>query len=363
MAAASLPAKFEHFLRELKDQYAKTVRNNPDTVAQIETAVRILSFLVAGRFENGELISELIYSASNLLVFINDNVFRAASKYLPKVADVAKQRLKTWLTVLEYAEVFLEMAARKKWGNKGAWIVITVIQIAKTVMRFYVLLKLDGGIGTSPSIQPADRELLKTVHEEHDSLEDAWDEEAAYSEEEKTFTLKSSGRQIRTLHASDHNGIRTWGVPQSGQQSANNNIQSKKKNVLFQSPSVLNKKRLWAERLYIARPLTHLCAAYTFGLESWKPWLVACGMDVSSLFLMGDTHDLKDKEKAEMKRRSLLLLYYLLRSPCYDQVTRDRLINSLKVVSQYVPLSGIIIRPILEYLPTWQKMYFYVWTS
>ena len=35
------------------------------------------------------------------------------------------------LTVLEYIEVFLEMAAQKKWGKKGAWIVIVVIQIVK----------------------------------------------------------------------------------------------------------------------------------------------------------------------------------------------------------------------------------------
>lgn len=40
---------------------------------------------ISGRFENGEIISELIYSASNLLVFLNDCVFKAASKYVPKV--------------------------------------------------------------------------------------------------------------------------------------------------------------------------------------------------------------------------------------------------------------------------------------
>ena len=43
--------------------------------------------LFPGRFENGQIISELIYSASNLLVFINDNVFKAAAQSLPKLVS------------------------------------------------------------------------------------------------------------------------------------------------------------------------------------------------------------------------------------------------------------------------------------
>ncbi|XP_045174258.2 peroxisomal membrane protein PEX16-like [Mercenaria mercenaria] len=364
MAAAATQGRLDRLIQELRDQYSKAVRNNPDTVAQIESAVRILSFLVAGRFENGEILSELIYSASNLIVFINDNVFKSASKYVSKVVDITKERIKKLLTVLEYTEVFLEMAAKKKWGTKGAWVVITVIQITKTVLRFYLLVKLDGGIGSTPSIQPVDREILKTSQEEeHDNLEDAWDEEAAYSAQEKTFTLESSGRQVRTLQASGQNGMRTWGVPESGTQSPQNNILNRKRKLLNQSASKLTKQRKWAEGLHIARPLAHLISMYISGLDSWKPWLLACGMDITSMCLMGESKDLNPKEKAELKRRSLMLLYYLMRSPFYDKYTKMRFMAVFRFIAQYVPLSGFIIRPLLEYLPTWQRMYFYVWTS
>lgn len=364
MAAASTRGTVEQFIQELKEYYSKTVRNNTDTVAQIESAVRILSFLVAGRFENGELISELIFSASNLLVFLNDSVLKAASKYVPKVLDVVRDRIKTWLTVLEYSEVFLEMAARKKWGTKGAWIVISVIQITKTVLRFYILLKLDGGIGTRPAIQRIDREILKSsLEEEHDSLEDAWDEETAYSAQEKTFTLKSSGRQIRTLQASEHNGIRTWGVPESGTQSSENTILSNKRKLLNRSPTKLRNLQKWAEALHVARPVAHLISMYISGPDTWKPWLLACGMDLCSIYLMGESKELNPKEKAELKRRNLMLIYYLMRSPFYDKYTKQRFIGVLRFIAQYVPLSGFIIRPVLEYLPTWQRMYFYVWAS
>ena len=44
-----------------------------------------MAMIFSGRFENGQILSELVYSASNLLVFINDNVFKAAAKAVPKL--------------------------------------------------------------------------------------------------------------------------------------------------------------------------------------------------------------------------------------------------------------------------------------
>jgi len=38
--------------------------------------------------------------------------------------------------------------------------------------------------------------------------------------------------------------------------------------------------------------------------------------------LMGETEDLNVREKAELRRRNLMLLYYVMRSPFYDQYTK-----------------------------------------
>ena len=46
--ATSLQNKLDRLLEELKDYYCKTVRNNPQNVRQLESSLRILSFLVAG---------------------------------------------------------------------------------------------------------------------------------------------------------------------------------------------------------------------------------------------------------------------------------------------------------------------------
>jgi len=53
--AASMQGRIERLLQDLKGQYCKLVRSNPDTVSQIESAVRILSFLVAGTMDDDDL--------------------------------------------------------------------------------------------------------------------------------------------------------------------------------------------------------------------------------------------------------------------------------------------------------------------
>ena len=47
------------------------------------------------------------------------------------VQSLSQQRLLTWLSVVEYMEVFLEMGATKLWGEGGRWLVIVLIQITK----------------------------------------------------------------------------------------------------------------------------------------------------------------------------------------------------------------------------------------
>ena len=43
---------------------------------------------------------------------------------------------------------------------------------------------------------------------------------------------------------------------------------------------------------------------------------------LSSMMLMGDPNTLNVREKAELRRRSLMLMFYFLRSPFYDQYSK-----------------------------------------
>ncbi|XP_070553803.1 peroxisomal membrane protein PEX16-like isoform X2 [Ptychodera flava] len=124
-------------------------------------------------------------------------------------------------------------------------------------------------------------------------------------------------------------------------------------------PTQLTRQRVIAESLHIARPLVHLASMFKFGQQSWKPWLLSCGLDVSSILMMGNTKDLNVNEEAEMKRRTVYLLYYLLRSPFYDRYSK--IIFLLSAMANKIPGVGLIARPLMEYLPYWQQVYFYNW--
>jgi peroxin-16 len=86
------------------------------------------AFFCVGRINTSNVLSELVYSLSNLLVLFNDCIIRNTRRL---EAVGSGENLKTWLTVLDYSEVFIEVSVRKLWGEKGKWLIAVVLQIFK----------------------------------------------------------------------------------------------------------------------------------------------------------------------------------------------------------------------------------------
>lgn len=83
---------------------------------------------ILGRINNSHIVSELVYSLSNLLVLFNDKIIKQLRQIeCPGSGD----RLKLWLCVIEYSEVFLELSANKLWGKTGRWLIIVAVQVFK----------------------------------------------------------------------------------------------------------------------------------------------------------------------------------------------------------------------------------------
>uniref|UniRef100_A0A1B6M7Z5 Peroxisomal membrane protein PEX16 n=1 Tax=Graphocephala atropunctata TaxID=36148 RepID=A0A1B6M7Z5_9HEMI len=87
-------------IKAIFERYVEWVSANPQTTSEIECLVKWISYFVAGRISNSAVISELVYSVSNLLVLVNDNIIR---KSQPLHTYGSADRLKTWLTVLDYS--------------------------------------------------------------------------------------------------------------------------------------------------------------------------------------------------------------------------------------------------------------------
>lgn len=187
-------------------------------------------------------------------------------------------------------------------------------------------------------------------------------------QEDSTITLKRSGRVMRTLESAPNRSQRTWSLPGVTDGRTDSRTDPRMKQLLDRTrkdapPSDLSEIQLVGELIHILRPLGHLVSMGLFGPTAWSPYLVSLGMDVTSLKLL---HEPRDKiwnlaESIELGQRSFALLLYLLRSPFYDRYTKERILRFLYFCSEKIPIFGRLIRPMVDYLPEWQKTYFYVW--
>ena len=75
-------------------------------------------------------VSELVYAVSRLLSLANRLLISSPAGH-PQLPDLAGRRLRAWLALIEYVEVFLELAAGQLLGPAGRWLVIAAVQIAK----------------------------------------------------------------------------------------------------------------------------------------------------------------------------------------------------------------------------------------
>lgn len=208
--------------------------------------------------------------------------------------------------------------------------------------------------------------LSQEVHEEEEVLvEDSGipspgsSDSGLESPEDTTQTLRRSGRVMRTLEKAPPRSKRTWMLPTNDYRFK----QMLERNKRDAPPSPLTDQQVLGEVLHIIRPVAHLGAIASFGATAWAPWVLSLGLDAASLKLL---HEPADKmwtlnESVELGQRSFALLLYLLRSPFYDRYTKERILRILSLLADNIPLFGRLIRPLVAYLPEWQKTYFYVW--
>lgn len=355
-------------LKTTYEKYKLFVTENVELVGEIETGLKLMSYFVAGnKSQFSPVLSELMYSISNILVIIHDTIIIQALKSTQYFTLPGKY-LRLTLNLIEYLEVFAEITSAKLWGDRAKWLVIAVIQSLKAILRLILLLCEKSGLLLSPPVLPMTTQQRKAAHQDLQHQKSASTSESIVKEDvEKpstsvpriTFTLKRSGRTVRSLSSGTPALGRTWRPPDQSQDLkprvhyGTNDLQS----------TPLHSRLKIAEVVHALRPLVHLISLGAFGTKSWIPWLFSCGLDVASLKVMKENHQWNEMEKTELRFRTAAILYYVLRSPFYDKFTKERAMAILMAISKRIPGTKFICSPLMDYLPVWQATYFYSWGS
>jgi len=374
-------------------KYDAFVRSNPRLSAEIEAIVRWSSYLIATK--KSPVLGELLSSGANLLQLCNDIILRQANSELKLNLFSCVTQLKTFLSVIQSLELLAEIYARDTYGNTGKWVIITVIQITKATIKLVLLLIYDDGISQSQSIVPLDRlhysEIAKLQErfDKNDHPEHSIDpEDPSSGEPSKTIVLKSSGRRLRSITESPPKNGRFIGANETAAEPPNpfTELQKKRLKLLLerykeQRSACLTEKQLYGELLHITRPVAHLALMGALGTKSWIAYLTSLFMDVSSIYLVRSPLPLAESshamvpspqiperyqfnvnERMELGQRASSLLLYLLRSPFFDDYTKQRALEGLATTAENIPLLGQFIATFINYIPDWQKDYFRVWS-
>ncbi|XP_063703853.1 peroxisomal membrane protein PEX16 [Culicoides brevitarsis] len=333
-------------ISKLYDSYSNWVAKNPTKVGDVETAIKYASYFVAGRISSSTVISELIYSMSNLLVLFNDRIIEKSNLPSERVRDGTENMLVLILTRLEYCEVFIELSAQKMWGTKGKWFIIVVIQFIKCIGRLILTLHYKNSIVQSPPISVLDR---KKFDDTNRPVAVGNDGDMYNMNGRITFTLRRSGRVVRKVDGAPPLYLRNW---------RNLGKECKPDNQIEHHNNLTR-----AETLYVLKPMIHLGGCALFGYKSWRSWSIALFIDLISLRMYMNNRRLLTKiQKVEISRRIMTLLLYLMRSPFYDKYSGDKINCLLRTLSKHIPFTKAIVTPLKDYIPYWQETYFHMWS-
>lgn len=298
-----------------------------------------------GNTNSSALVSELIYGFSNSMVLLNDCIIQAHGAIADSTADESKFRLKFTLTILENMEVFIEMSAKKIWGERGRWIFISIVQMMKCLCRFLLTFKYLENVVTHPPIATLDRKKVqRTLTETRNKCGEGT--------VDPTFKLKRSIRSVRKIEGSPPINLRLWKCLDKNEHFDNNSA----------AHNFKRDKLIVPEVLHILKPVIHLFSCSVYGQDSWESYCVALCTDLVSLRLnRKNSNLLTPEEKLEMSRRFAGTLMYLIRTPFYEKYTERKMMDSLKAFGTFIPFSGLIQQQLIQFIQHWREAYFYMW--
>ncbi|KAI5077866.1 hypothetical protein GOP47_0007690 [Adiantum capillus-veneris] len=391
------------------ETYKLWVRRNQQLVASMENMATTMTWFLPERFTSSEVGTEAVAAILGLTTVLNQHIIDTAPQPFGQAvhphgnasATVQQQRcmlLASLLSAVKQFEIFVEVTAERYKGRHKKWDTLAAMEAIKACLRFLILhqngyrMLLSGGeavhteganfqsitetfmdrasggqskLSSSPDIKrghlsgnletKASMALTKFGERAGVTSKPSW----TYHLHPKTFESASRPSDMHSNGPTDISSILSL-IPNKNREL---------------SEALL----VFGEWIFILRPLVYVLLIRRYGLKSWKPWVTSLGLDAAGLTTILVAAFLKDRkqlgitmdglncsgrppfsteEVQEVKRRQLLLVFYLIRDPFFSKYTRQYLGVAERALRP-VPLIGSLGGKIVELFSGIQGRYCY----
>ena len=300
--------------KSILELYEKAVTKNARAIDRVESAMKWLIIMVPSKIGiKSECTAQGAYSAVNLLSLYHKLItlkfqtrLRAkdplrAGQVSPYLAGLSPRMIRplTFASVIEHLALFSELVAFSKGGSSKRWAVVCVIEAVRAAIQFRVfwLNKCD----------------IVTRHH--------FAETPSVTNSNTPQISLSGARVTKKPIPVTYNESKHW--------------QPQRKAGLYSVPLF----RSFAEALRTIKPILTLALMNKFGKKSWVTFLVPFSIDlISQTVHKSYWKSLGREVRNELLRRDYLLLLYVLWSPLYETLFRNKALTWVYLKLRSVPI-------------------------
>eukprot|EP01025_Chloroclados_australasicus_P049235 TRINITY_DN5597_c0_g1_i1.p1 TRINITY_DN5597_c0_g1~~TRINITY_DN5597_c0_g1_i1.p1 ORF type:complete len:413 (-),score=20.16 TRINITY_DN5597_c0_g1_i1:5774-7012(-) len=382
------------------DQYKEWVRKNSTLLFTTEHLLSQLTWLAPNRFSESELKIETLHSALGLVSWWHGIL----------VADQL-DKAHIWpllLGALRQIEGVIELIAIHRCDKglcRSKYPILTKLEVVKFSLKLLSMIGIKQRLASANSTDSPEtdaktqsRRVLIDDGLPKDANASNWQSRyytqgyaAALAFEKFHKSYKTDPEEEGSLPSPKRhrNGKRLIGEDNLRKTYKPHTIISYETTQPLKTQRQLNLERIGdylitiSEIIHMSRPVAYLLMTRRCGIRSWQPWIFSLSVDglsrlfrnisarcysrskvseskhYSHLFLQQLRRQIWTVEELqEFNRRDIQLLLYLLRSPCFELLTR----NVIEVSGRFggsLPMLGVIVEKIVEILVGIQKYYTY----
>ncbi|KAL4261522.1 Peroxisomal membrane protein PEX16 [Pleurotus pulmonarius] len=339
--------------------YETFLINNVSTISTLESSLRSLTWFLPGRFKDAELASEALSVLLNSTSMYHDTLLAklvySDPKYRPLIptslhtrftrAWSDKSSLYKWaarsLELIRFAELFVEMALKRKVSQRNKWRGIVLLEIIKAALRF-ILMRVSGKPLVSPPIPERDIDPTSLP---------------SPSSNASSPTLAPSSLGPSPLTTPEHLKNNYIPLPPHPLLTAPPPPTRLDTPSLSLIRSLSSPKDWLSESIYVLRPLIY-ATLLSFDRRSNRPLVVALALELIARNLRRVPPPSAALERSEYARRDRDMLWYLFRGSIWDSYTRPKL-EALADRTAHTPILGLLSAFVKDWIPLINEYHYY----